>query len=382
MELGNLINDSSITLSSAAMQEIYQQVTQVAPLKATVLITGETGVGKEIVTQKIHRLGSRRHKPLIAVNCSTFPDNSLLQSELFGHEKGAFTGATSQRRGLFEKADTGTLFLDEIGEMPLEVQAMLLRVLETQEFTRLGGSEHVRTDARLIAATNKDLENAVEDRTFRQDLYYRINEFVIYIPPLRERSEDILPLVSAFIDEFSAAYHKQIMGITPAVLHYLKNAPWPGNIRELRNAVSKTMIRMEKKIGKLDLEDLPADIGLIRQTGLEKDTRKKNISLKMTNILARLSLLEFIFIFGGIPGSVWRHLPQGVQDRVVQAASFHLAELFGGHVNAVEIGGKDRNQILADAARLRMEQHGSLSAAAKSLGIDRRTLKVYLERNK
>ena len=193
--------DTSIPLPSAQMQEIYQLVEQVAVTNATVLITGETGVGKEIVACMIHSTSSRKGKPFKVVNCSAFPDNGLLQSELFGHERGAFTGATYQRLGMFEQADTGTLFLDEVGEMGQEVQAMFLRTLETQEFTRLGGDKTIRTDVRVIAATNKRLETAVKNKQFREDLYYRLNRFHIDVPPLRERREDISLLIDAFIAE-------------------------------------------------------------------------------------------------------------------------------------------------------------------------------------
>ena len=179
------------------MQNVWHQVEQVAPTNATVLITGETGVGKEVVAQTIHKKSLRKDRLFKAVNCGVFYQD-LLQSELFGHEKGAFTGATNQRRGVFELADGGTLFLDEIGEMSPEVQVKFLRVLETQEFTRLGGERSVKVDVRIIAATNVDLEKSVKDKKFRQDLYYRLNLFHIQIPPLRDRREDIPLFVAAY----------------------------------------------------------------------------------------------------------------------------------------------------------------------------------------
>lgn len=227
--------------TSKAMQNVWHQVEQVAPTNATVLITGETGVGKEVVAQTIHERSSRKNRLFKAVNCGVFYQD-LLQSELFGHEKGAFTGATNQRRGVFELADGGTLFLDEIGEMSPEVQVKFLRVLETQEFTRLGGEKNVKVNVRIIAATNVNLEKSVKDDKFRQDLYYRLNLFHIQIPPLRYRREDIPLFVDAFIPELSTKHNKSVTGITPEALDYLKEADWPGNIRQLKNAVESAII--------------------------------------------------------------------------------------------------------------------------------------------
>ncbi len=226
---------------SEAMRNVWHQVEQVAPTNATVLITGETGVGKEVVAQVIHEKSLRKDRLFKAVNCGVFYQD-LLQSELFGHEKGAFTGATNQRRGVFELAHGGTLFLDEIGEMSPEVQVKFLRVLETQEFTRLGGERNVKVDVRIIAATNVDLEKSVKDEKFRQDLYYRLNLFHIQIPPLRDRREDIPLFVDAFISELSEKHNKDVTGITREARDYLKKADWPGNIRQLKNAVESAII--------------------------------------------------------------------------------------------------------------------------------------------
>ncbi len=241
---------------SAPMQVVLHQVAQVAPTKATVLITGETGVGKDVIAQAIHESSPRKDKPFKAVNCGAFYQD-LLQSELFGHEKGSFTGATTQRRGVFEQANRGTLFLDEVGEMSPEVQVKFLRVLETQEFTRLGGERNIKVDVRIIAATNIDLATSVREKKFRQDLYYRLNLFRIQIPPLRDRREDIPLFVSAFISELSAEHGKPITGITQEALNYLQNADWHGNVRELRNAVETAIILSTTE--ELQLKDFPAD---------------------------------------------------------------------------------------------------------------------------
>ena len=234
-------NSRRIIGESAPMQAVLRQVAQVAPTKATVLITGETGVGKDVIAQAIHESSPRKDKPFKAVNCGAFYQD-LLQSELFGHEKGSFTGATTQRRGVFEQANGGTLFLDEVGEMSPEVQVKFLRVLETQEFTRLGGERNIKVDVRIIAATNADLATSVRQEKFRQDLYYRLNLFRIHIPPLRDRREDIPRFVSAFISELSTEHGKPITGITQEALNYLQNAHWHGNVRELRNAVETAVI--------------------------------------------------------------------------------------------------------------------------------------------
>lgn len=253
-----VISDNSrrIIGESAPMQVVLRQVAQVAPTNATVLITGETGVGKDVIAQAIHEGSPRKNRPFKAVNCGAFYQD-LLQSELFGHEKGAFTGATNQRRGVFEQADGGTLFLDEVAEMSPEVQVKFLRVLETQEFTRLGGEKNIKVNVRIIAATNVNLATSVRQKKFRQDLYYRLNLFRIQIPPLRDRREDIPLFVSAFIPELSAEHGKPITGITSEALNYLQNADWYGNVRELRNAIETAIISATTE--ELQLKDFPMD---------------------------------------------------------------------------------------------------------------------------
>ena len=253
-----VISDNSrrIIGESAPMQVVLRQVAQVAPTNATVLITGETGVGKDVIAQAIHESSPRKTRPFKAVNCGAFYQD-LLQSELFGHERGAFTGATNQRRGVFEQADGGTLFLDEVAEMSPEVQVKFLRVLETQEFNRLGGERNIKVNVRIIAATNVNLATSVRQKKFRQDLYYRLNLFRIQIPPLRDRREDIPLFVSAFIPELSAEHGKPITGITSEALNHLQNADWHGNVRELRNAIETAIILATTE--ELQLKDFPTD---------------------------------------------------------------------------------------------------------------------------
>ncbi len=265
---------------SEPMQKVWHQVTQVAPTDATVLITGETGVGKEVVAQIIHENSRRKDRLFKAVNCGVFYQD-LLQSELFGHEKGAFTGATSQRRGVFELADGGTLFLDEIGEMSPEVQVKFLRVLETQEFTRLGGERNVHVNVRIFAATNVNLEQSVKDKKFRQDLYYRLNLFHIQIPPLRDRREDIPLFVDTFISELSEKHNKAVTGIKPDALNHLQNADWQGNIRQLRNAVESAIIVATSD--ELELKDFPLDTEFGRTKLPVQITGEPGTSIQLVN---------------------------------------------------------------------------------------------------
>jgi formate hydrogenlyase transcriptional activator len=229
---------------SEAMQNVFHHIDRVAATDATVLLTGETGTGKQMVARAIHQRSRRKERVLIEVNCSALPAN-LIESELFGHEKGAFTGAASQKQGRFELAHKGTLFLDEVGDLAPEIQTKLLRVLQEQEFERVGGTRTHKVDIRIIAATNRDLEEDIKSGRFRSDLYYRLNIFPIFIPPLRERREDIAPLVNYFLHKFSSRMGKQIKSIHPLVLDMLMQSEWPGNVRELANIMERAVIFCE-----------------------------------------------------------------------------------------------------------------------------------------
>jgi formate hydrogenlyase transcriptional activator len=227
--------------TSAVLQAVLNRLSKVAPTDSSVLITGETGTGKELFARAIHRRSRRSPRAFVSVNCAAIP-RDLIASELFGHEKGAFTGATQRRLGRFELADGGTIFLDEIGELPAETQVALLRVLQEHEFERLGGTQSIRTDVRVIAATNRDLQTAISAGLFRSDLFYRLNVFPIEVPPLRERKEDIPMLVEYFIDRFARKAGKNIRVINKRSLALLQAYPWPGNIRELQNVVERSLI--------------------------------------------------------------------------------------------------------------------------------------------
>jgi transcriptional regulator with GAF, ATPase, and Fis domain len=227
--------------SSPALQTVLSSIVKVAPTDSTVLITGETGTGKELIARAIHKRSQRNGQAFISVNCASIP-SSLIASELFGHEKGAFTGAVQRRQGRFELAHSGTIFLDEVGELPAETQVALLRVLQERQFERVGGDRVLATDVRVIAATNRDLTAAIASRTFRADLFYRLNVFPIEVPPLRKRKEDIPMLVEYFVKRFAEKTGKQICKIDKNTLELCQSYPWPGNIRELQNIVERSVI--------------------------------------------------------------------------------------------------------------------------------------------
>jgi DNA-binding NtrC family response regulator len=232
---------SEIIGESPEIKKVLELVNTVAVTDTTVMIRGESGTGKELVARAIHTMSGRKYFPLVTVNCGAMTE-SLLESELFGHERGAFTGAQYRRKGKVELADGGTLFLDEIGNIDAKTQMDLLRVLETKQFTRVGGTEVLKSDFRVICATNRDLEKAVKEGFFREDLYYRLNVFTIPIPPLRARRGDIARLAHFFLEKYSAAMNKQVRGFSPEAMHALKAYDWPGNVRELENAVERAMV--------------------------------------------------------------------------------------------------------------------------------------------
>jgi transcriptional regulator with GAF, ATPase, and Fis domain len=279
--------------SSAALKEVLARVSQVAPTDATVLLTGETGAGKELVARAIHKRSRRASHAFVSVNCAAIPP-ALIGSELFGHEKGAFTGALQRRLGRFELAEGGTIFLDEIGEIPPETQTALLRVLQEHEFERVGGSQIIRTDVRVIAATNRDLHAAITDKTFRSDLFYRLQVFPIKIPPLRERKEDIPLLVEYFIDRYAGKMGKKIRSINRKSLELLQAYFWPGNIRELQNVVERAVIVSEGDVLSIDESWLSTEMGAAKPaTGtlskLHPNREKEVIEVALAETRGRVS---------------------------------------------------------------------------------------------
>jgi formate hydrogenlyase transcriptional activator len=297
-EIRSEMHFEDIVGKSAALRRVLQQVETVAPTDSTVLIYGETGTGKELIARAIHQLSPRRPQAFVKLNCAAIP-TGLLEAELFGHEKGAFTGAITQRIGRFELAHRGTVFLDEIGEIPLELQPKLLRVLQDREFERLGSTRTLRTDARLIAATNRDLAAMVDEQRFRADLFYRVNVFPVHVPPLRERPEDIPLLVRHFAQQFARRLHKTIETIPSDTMQGLIHYPWPGNIRELQNIIERAVIVSPGPVLQVPLTDLSPRVAPARP--LPQDTLAE---AERKHILGVLK--ETKWVLGGLNGAAVR----------------------------------------------------------------------------
>jgi formate hydrogenlyase transcriptional activator len=275
-EIRSALHFEEIVGESPVLQKALDQVKTVAPIDATVLILGETGTGKELIARAIHRMSSRKEGSFIKLNCAAIP-TGLLESELFGHEKGAFTGAISQKIGRLELADKGTLFLDEVGDIPLELQPKLLRVLQDQEFERLGGTRTLRVNIRLVAATNRDLAKSILEHEFRSDLYYRLNVFPIRMPTLRDRREDIPLLVRFFVRDFSRRMKKQIDTIPTETMNVLKKWDWPGNVRELANFMERSVILSEGSVLNVPLAELMVQIGSASDSGSLENLEREHI---------------------------------------------------------------------------------------------------------
>ncbi len=352
-----------IQLPSPPMQAIYNTIQQCGKSNVPFLITGETGVGKEGIARYIHESGPRRAQPFITINCGRF-FAELLPSELFGHEAGAFTSAICQRRGAFEVANGGIIFLDEVSEMSLDAQKMLLHVLDTAAFTRLGGNEILTANVHIIAATNKNIVKAVSEKEFREDLYYSLKGMMFHLPPLRERPEDIAPLVEAFMSEFSAEYGKSVTGITQEALARLERAAWLGNIRQLRNTVQTAVALATTDI--LEPKDFP---------GIYPKLDEALISIWQT-------------LPSNTQDVIWKALPLETQQTIIHALSKQTIGIWRNlqtsnmpktieQDESLNIENMNLNQILCAVAQKRIEQYTTLRQAAESLGIDVRTLQKY-----
>ncbi len=294
----NLINyatqPDNIKGKSGKMSEVFSLISSVAPTDATVIIRGESGVGKELVADAIHYASLRQDKPFIKVNCAALPD-SLIESELFGHEKGAFTGATQRRIGRFEAANGGTIFLDELGDIPHSTQIKLLRVLQSRELERLGGTQTIKVDVRILCATNRNLEKMIEEGDFREDLYYRINVFPIYIPALRERINDIPVLVDHFIEKFNKQYNRGVKRITTMAIEALMMYNWPGNIRELENCMERACILSQESV--IRVHNLPPTL----QTAATSETvAKGSLEIIMGNLEKQVIIDSLVASRGNI----------------------------------------------------------------------------------
>ena len=361
---------------SASIQEVLVKIEQMAPVTSTVLIQGESGTGKELVAKGLHDLSPRRGQPFIAVTCAALAE-TLLESELFGHEKGAFTGAAERRLGRFELADGGTIFLDEIGEIPASTQVKLLRVLESRTFFRVGGTQPIKVDVRVVAATNLNLRDAVHLGNFRDDLYYRLSVLNIYLPPLRERREDIPLLVRRFIREFAKAHDRPFRGITPEALERLVGAPWPGNVRQLRNLIESMVVLAPG--AEIRASDIPPDVlegagsllpMRLPQAGRDLPTQELEFILR--NIMDLRYQMEELR--RRIDSS-----PQRVQ--IIDLADRHPVADVLGEPSADDSGSviyksgmtmADVEKRAIEAALL--EHHGNRRKAAEVLGIGERTL--------
>jgi len=320
----------SIIGTSQPMQEVYKDLGRIAPSDVTVLITGESGTGKELVARAVHFNSPRLGKPFIALNCAAIP-RELLESELFGHEKGAFTGATERKSGKFEQANGGTLFLDELGDMPLELQAKLLRVLQEKEITRTGGNQVMPVDVRIVAASNQELATMVKEKKFREDLYYRLNVVPIHLPPLRERKEDIEPLVEFFLTRAQGELGVHTRECSQEALALLKRHSWPGNVRELENVIKRATLLSPNQVL------MPADFpGLLSSgdIGTQEDSLEALVARKLQNSLAQMDLQDLDNLYEMVLHQVERPL-----------INIILQHTRGNQVRTAEILGINRNTL-------------------------------------
>jgi two-component system nitrogen regulation response regulator GlnG len=322
--------DRAIIGQSPPMQALYKVLGKIAPSDVTILIVGESGTGKELVARAIHFNSPRLGKPFVALNCAAIP-RELLESELFGHEKGAFTGATERKIGKFEQANGGTLFLDEIGDMPLELQAKLLRVLQEREITRTGGTATIRVDVRIIAATNQNLKKKVQDREFREDLFYRLNVVPVELPPLRQRREDLPLLVEYFLGRAREEYQTNACGVTPEGMALLQGHPWPGNVRELEHALQRAaLLSPDALLGPADFPDL------LNEQAAEGNSASLEglIAAKLQNSLMQIDLQEMNNLYDMVLHQMERPLINIVLDKTR-----------GNQVRAAEVLGINRNTL-------------------------------------
>src|SRR6266487_1335560 len=374
IERRRLQQRTGILGASPPIQEVLVKIEQMAPVTSTVLIEGESGTGKELVARAIHDLSPRRGKAFIAVNCAALPE-TLLESELFGHEKGSFTGAAERRLGRFELANGGTILLDEVGEMPASTQVKLLRVLEDRSFFRVGGTQPIQVDVRVTAATNKSLKESVELGRFRDDLFYRLNVLAVYLPPLRERRSDIPLLVRTFIAELATTHDRKFNGITPDALQILVDADWPGNVRQLRNLIESMVVLAPE--GEIRASDIPRDI--------RERTRTLPVRIEAPTPQVAGQELEFIFRSLVELKMQLEDLRRRIDERPSQRVE--VIEVGGGSevdplapspespvpvIYRAGMSMSDVEKAAIDAA-LR-ETHGNRRKAAENLGIGERTL--------
>ena len=389
VERRKLQQSTGISGQSPSIHELLVKLEQMGPVSTTVLVQGESGTGKELVAKALHDLSPRRGKAFIAVNCSALPE-TLLESELFGHEKGAFTGAAERRLGRFELADQGSIFLDEIGDVPLAVQVKLLRVLESRTFFRVGGTQPIKVDVRVIAATNRALRDLVAVGEFREDLYYRLSVLNLYLPPLRERREDIPILVRRFIREFSRIHDRQFKGIAAEALQRLVQAPWPGNVRQLRNLIESMVVLApggEIRASDIPIDDLEGPTALpVLASGRFGGSAAGHASGNST-----LPAPELEFIFRGLMDLRIQveELRRRLEDRGPRSPGVQVIEVPEAGLTPIEIDSNEpkptptvlyqSGMTMADVERATItaalrECQGNRRKAAAMLGIGERTL--------
>jgi two-component system response regulator AtoC len=351
-EIHGAFDFGQIVGQSSALGEVLAKVEQVATTASTVLLRGETGTGKELVAHAIHINSPRAEKPFVRVNCAALAPG-ILESELFGHEKGAFTGAVARRPGRFELADGGTLFLDEVGDLPMEVQIKLLRALQEREFERVGGTETIRVDVRVVSATNRDLETMIDTGAFREDLYYRLNVFPIHLPALRERIDDLPPLVDHFVAKFARSTGKRVVGCTGEAMDKLRAYSWPGNVRELENIIERGMILVKGE--RLDAGDL--DFGRRAQQGAA-------------------SAIPVPFARAREQTQPMPHLPP-VAGATFAAPAASDPTASGSRPLSERLADEERREIVAAVDK----SNGNIALAARLLGINRSTLYYRLRKH-
>ena len=352
--------DGGIIGSSAAMQDVFKMIGQVAASEVTVMITGESGTGKELIARSIFQNSLRSQKPYVAVNCAAIPEN-LIESELFGHEKGSFTGATNQRIGKFELCDGGTIFLDEIGDMALTTQTKILRALQEGEIQRVGSSETIKVDVRMLAATNKPLEEMVEDKTFREDLYYRLNVVRIQLPPLRERMEDVPLLVDFALKRLAQDSKVQVRSISPEALATLMKYNWPGNVRELENIIYRSSVMAQSDT--ILMKDLPREI--LAAVGAEVSTARTSVSAAVKNDPERENV-------GAADEAAGEKVLLGTPGEDVFDSAYQRLRSEQGH-NILEHAEREMIQ------RALKDSGGKQVKAAEILGITRATLRKRID---
>jgi len=359
---------------SDKIQEMKKVIEQVAPSDISVLIVGESGTGKEMIAKALHNRSNRKNEQMVSVNCGAIPEG-ILESELFGHEKGSFTGAIGQRKGYFEIASKGSIFLDEIGEMSLYTQVKLLRVLEEKEFLRVGGNVPIKVDTRVIASTNKDLELAVNKGEFRKDLYYRLKAVTIYVPPLRERKEDIELLVNTFMEDFKKRNNISVKGISPEAVRVLKEYSWPGNVRELKNLIESVIILNKGEV--IKVADLPENVRKINELD-----RNLPVHLKITAEKAERELIYRTLL---VLGSEMSEIKKLLMENLKFIQTFVPDKKFKYHeqIPEEEISFKEDNEYGEVSLQFNekelvkkalIKHKGNRKKAAKDLGISERTL--------